>query len=99
MRQADNNNDWKLLYYHFIPNDLHDPKVQEHLPENGKCYEIELYTYTDTGNLVFKKTCIARYEECIKPEVVGGLTLLNKSKWIDKQEKEITDIVLRFREI
>ena len=96
-------NDWIILYYHLTTDCLSDPKVKQHLPENGKRYEVELYTRTDADNFVAKGTCIARYEEKFDIDGITGKTIKNSSKWFETmpngEEREVTDVVLRFRKI
>lgn len=98
-----NDNGWQILYYNLTIDNLSDPDVKQHLPENGKCYEVELFTHTDQDNFTFKGTCFARYQEHFTPYGTTGLLVKNTSKWFETmpngEEREVTDTVLRFREI
>ncbi len=95
--------DWIILYYNLTSDCLSDPDVKQHLPENGKKYEVELFTHTDQGNFIFKGTCLARYQEHFSPYGTTGKLIKNTSKWFEilsnGEEREITDIVLRFKKI
>ena len=91
---------WKILYYNLTTDDLSDPVSKQHLPKNGKRYEVELYDHELTKCI---GTCFARYEEHFDLYGVTNKLIRNNSKWFetmpDHSEREVTDKVLRFREI